>query len=466
MIKAYCTFFLILTGFCSVLAQTSGHTLTLQEAVQTALANYGTIKAKANYVNASKASVKESQRAYLPDLSISAQQDYGTINGQNGPSYGYRGLNVASSGPALSSQNWNAAFGALYLANISWDFFAFGRAKEKIKVAESLVALNTNDLEQERFQQEVKVAGAYLNLLAAQRLTKSQQNNLDRALALREVVVSRAKNGLNPGVDSSLANAEVSNARIALTNSVDLEQQQNNNLAQLMGINVPDNEFVLDTFFVMRIPKGIDDSAQLKDHPLLKFFQSRIAVSDEQAKYYRTFSYPTFSLFSVFQGRGSGFDYNYGATNLDAYSHSYGTGINPTRSNYLIGLGMTWNLTSPLRVHEQVAAQKFNSRGLQDEYALVDQQLRNQLRLADTKIKNAMANYGEAPVQVKAASDAYTQKTVMYKNGLSNIVDVTQALFTLNRAETDRDIIYNNVWQALLLKAAAVGDFGVFTGGF
>ena len=73
-----------------------------------------------------------------------------------------------------------------------------------------------------------------------------------------------------------------------------------------------------------------------------------------------------------------------------------------------------------------------------------------------------MDNYQEAPVQVSAASDAYTQKSVLYKNGLANIVDLTTALFTLNRAETDRDIAYNNVWQALLFKAAASGDFGLF----
>jgi hypothetical protein len=92
----------------------------------------------------------------------------------------------------------------------------------------------------------------------------------------------------------------------------------------------------------------------------------------------------------------------------------------------------------------------------------VSQQIKTQLVLADQKIKYAIDNYHEAPIQVKAASDAYTQKSVQYKNGLANIVDVTQALFALNRAETDRDISNNNVWQALLLKAAAAGDFGLF----
>jgi outer membrane protein TolC len=81
-------------------------------------------------------------------------------------------------------------------------------------------------------------------------------------------------------------------------------------------------------------------------------------------------------------------------------------------------------------------------------------------------MENAMANYREVPTEVKAATDAYQQKTVLYSNGLSNIVDVTQALYALNRAETDRDIIFTNVWQALLLKASASGDFNLFINAF
>ncbi len=461
------SFFFLFVFFCFISAA-NAQVLTLKEAVRTALANYGTLKAKANYANASKAIVKENTREYLPDLSVSAQQDYGTINGQSGPVYGYRGLSVASSGPALPAQNWNAAFGALYIANINWDFFAFGRAKERVKVARSEMILDISDLEQEKFQQQVRVSGAYLNLLAAQRIIISQKNNLERAEALRNVVVARAKNGLNPGVDSSLANAEVSNAKIALTTAIDYAQEQSNILAQLMGITSPKESFTLDSFFVSNIPKGIYDTSKAKqeDHPLLKYYRDRIAVSDERAKYYHTFSYPTFSLFGIFQGRASGFDYSYNAQNLGDYSHGYWDGINPTRSNYLAGIGVTWDLTTPLRVQQQVASQRFISRGLKDEYDLVNQDLTNQLILSDSKIKNAIANYVEAPVQVKAASDAYTQKTVLYKNGLSNIVDVTQALYALNRAETDRDIAYNNVWQALLLKAAATGDWNIFINEF
>jgi outer membrane protein TolC len=454
-------YWLILLGliFANTQVTRAQQILTLKDAIRTAINNYGTIKAKSNYADASKASVIQAKRDYLPNLNLSAQQDYGTVNGQNGPLYGFGGLGVASSGLPLPDQNWNAAFGALYLTNINWDFFAFGRAREKIRTAQAVATRDNKDWQQEIFQQEVKVAAAYLNLLAAQKLTQSYQKNLNRADTFRRVVVTRVKNGLNAGVDSAQANAEVSNAKIALTRALDFEQSAANQLAQLMA--VPVQEFALDTVFISRLPSMLGDSTALNDHPLLQWYKSRIEVSDEQAKYYRTFNYPAFSLVGVLQTRGSGFDATY-AQDQHAYTQNYWDGVKPTRTNYLIGIGVTWNIAQPFRISQQVKSQKLVSKGLQAEYELANQQLQAQYQLSETRIRNALSNYYEVPAQVKAASDAYTQKSVLYRNGLTNLVDVTQALYALVRAETDRDIAYNNVWQALLLKASATGDFNLF----
>ncbi|RKR81483.1 outer membrane protein TolC [Mucilaginibacter gracilis] len=466
MVKHRIIFFSFVLMLCALAAKSQQKTLTLKDAIQTALANYGTIKAKANYIKASAANVTENKREQLPDFNISAQQDFGTVNSNFGPSYGYRGFSVSSSGPSLPSQNWNAAFGALYLANINWDFFSFGKARQKVKVAQSILNRDQADLSQEQFQHQVRVSTAYLNLLAAQQLTRAQQKNLDRASEILKVVVVRAKNGLNAGVDSSLAGAEVSSAKIALTNAHDFEQTQASQLAQLLGVT--QQNFTLDSLFVTAIPKVINPqpAIKLEQHPILQFYQNRIDYSDALAKYYKTFNYPTFSLFGIMQGKGSGFGSAYGANNLNDYTANYGTGVNPTRGNYLLGVGLIWNLTSPLRVKHQVEAQRYNSLGLKDEYNLVDQNLQNQSLQAETRIDNALKNYHEAPVGYKAASDAFLQKSVLYKNGLTTIVDVTQALYALNRAETDRYIAYNNVWQALLYKAASNGDFGIFINEF
>jgi outer membrane protein TolC len=455
--KFFPAVFLLLT----FAVRANSQVLTLKEAVNSAIANYGTVKAKTNYLKASQANVKEASSEYLPNLNLAAQQAYGTANGQFGPVIALGG-GVASSGPPFLSQNWNAAFGGLYLANISWDFFTFGRVKENINVAQAEVVRDANDLDQEKFQLEVRVSGAYLSLLAAQRIKLSEQKNLERADTLRWVVLNRTKNGLNPGVDSSQANAEVSNARIALTNAINYEAEQASELAQLLSI--PYQVFLLDTVFISRIPASLYNPVTTNgdQHPILKYYQSRIDVSIQQEKYFDRFKYPVFSLMGVVQGRGTGFDANYSQINPDAFSHSYSDGVKISNGNYLFGVGVTWNLTNPIRVHQKVVEQEWTSKGLQNEYDLVSQQIKTQLALADQKIKYAVDNYNEAPIQVKAASDAYTQKSVLYKNGLANIVDVTQALYALNRAETDRDISNNNVWQALLLKAAATGDFGLF----
>lgn len=436
--------------------------LSIEEALQTAVSNYGSIKAKARYADASKASVEQARRDQLPNFNLSGQLDYGTVNGQNGPLYGFGGLGAASSGLPLPHTNWNAAFGAMYLTNVNWDFFAFGRAKEKINVAAATAFRDGKDVQQEVFQHQVKVAAAYLNLLTAQRLTESYRKNLVRAETIRNVVATRAKNELIAGVDSSQANAEVSNVKIALIKAVDFQQEQANLLARLMGVTP--QEFVSDTVFVAKLPASLPEegTASLSQHPTLAFYKSRIALSEGQIKYFRTLYMPTFTFVGILQTRGSGFSSNY-AQDQTAFTQNFFKGIKPSRSNYLLGVGMTWNLTQRSRISQQIKSQLHLSQGLQEEYNLINQQLEAQSLLSDTKLKNALAVYREVPIQVKAAEEAYRQKTVLYHNGLTNLVDVTQALYALIRAETDRDIAYANVWQALLLKAAAEGDLNLFT---
>ncbi|MCD9575075.1 TolC family protein [Flavobacterium soyae] len=440
-------------------------TLSLKEAVKTGLENYGSIRAKNNYTNASKETLKQSRRDYLPNLNLSAQQDYGTVNGQNGPLYGFGGLGVASSGLPLPEQNWNSAFGALYLVNMNWDFFTFGKTQEKINLSKIDVQAKEKDLQQEKFQQEIKISAAYLNLLASQRLLISQQKNLDRAEVFKKTAVARVKNGLLAGVDSTLATAEVSKAKIALNLAKNFVKEQNNKLVDLMGVAPQD--FVTDTLFVTQIPKELIKGNTAADslHPLLQFYKTKIDYSNQQVKLYKRFYYPTMSAFGVLQTRASGFENSY-ATDQHAFSRNYWDGVNPDRTNYLVGVGITWNLTTPFRSSKQVSAQKFVSQALQEEYNQADRELKSQLTFAEDKIKITLDNYAEAPIQVDAAKRAYIQKSTLYKNGLTDLTDLTQTIYTLNRAEIDRDIVNNNVWQSFLLKVAATGNFDLFINEF
>lgn len=436
-------------------------TLSLDSALSISLDNYGSIKAKKNYLKASEAAVENSKRDYLPDFKISAQQSYGTINAQNGPMYGFGSLGVASTSMPLPEQNWNAAFGSLYLANVNWEFFTFGQIKNNIQLARSDVYRKQTALEQEQFQHQIRVTATYLNLLAVQRMVYVQKRNIERAEVFLTTAESLANNGLKPGVDASLARAEVSNAKIALLKIQDKELELSKELSVLLSIEY--TKFELDKYYSQVLPDRIILDSEINgSHPLLAHRQSMIDYSDKQIKLLRSQNLPKFTLFGVMQGRGSGFEHNYVQDN-SAFSRKYSDGVGIDRSNYLIGIGVTWNFTSIFRNQSKIKSQRFNTLALQDEYKLLYQELKAQTNLAEEKMLNALTHKKESPIQVKAAEEAYNQHMALYKNGLNTIADLTQSFYALNRAETDNEIAAINVWQALLLQASSSGRFEIFT---
>ena len=448
-------------------AQAPGNPLTLNDAINTAMANYSLLKAKQHYANASAESVKTAQKDALPDLTIEAENAYGSLNGLNGLSSGQTGVTTLTSGPVTAAQNWHAAFGALYVTNIDWNIYSFGMQRAHVEAARGQNREDLADLKQEQFQQQVRVAGAYLDLLSAERLRRAMEDNLARAAQLRDIILRRTENGLNPGVDSSIADAEVSKARLSLIDAENYEQSKSSQLCTQMG--VAPQVFTLDTSFSTRLPGKIADTgtvagagnSTLSGHPVLQFMDSRIRTSNLLADYIHKTSLPRFTLFGVGQERGSGFGGDYASNQAD-YSTAYFPGVNPIRANYLVGIGLIWNLTDFVRVKSRVASQRWQSAALVDEYNLEQSKLVNQWSLADQQITNALLKYRETPVQLKAATDAYSQKQALYENGLATIVDVAQTLYILNRAEIDQNVACDAVWQALLLKAAAAGDMNLF----
>ncbi|HXB45560.1 MAG TPA: TolC family protein [Puia sp.] len=435
--------------------------LNLSDAIRTGLNNYQNIQAKRNYVSASAALVQNAKNQYLPDVTASIQHAYGTVNGQFGAlsSFG-GGAGVSSSGPIYSSQSWNAAFGSIYFVNTNWEFISFGRLQSKIDLASKQLFLDSANLTQEKFVQSVKIAGAYLNLLIAQRFEQNAQSNVDRASFVQQTVIARTRSGLNPGVDSSIANSDLSSAKLSLIQAINTEQQERSQLCQL--INITPDILVLDTSYFSNSPGNYNTSFPVANNPQVQFFKSRIDQSSSTEKFLQKSINPGLNLFGTFQGKGSGFDYNY-TPGLDGnYSKNYFDGISPSRYNYVFGFGIAWNVISPAKIRQQVKAQQFVTAAYRNEYDLIATQLKDQLLLSDQQIENSIKSIREVPLEFKAASDAYLQKTVLYKNGLSNIVDVQQALYNLSRAETDVSVAYINVWQALLLKAAASGDFDLF----
>jgi outer membrane protein TolC len=450
---------IILFCYLPVAAQTTDKLLTLPDALKIASANY-LIKSKINYTKSSSESIQAAKKDALPDFILAAQDAYGTLNGVTGLGSGLPGITIIST-TASTSQNMNASFGALYNVNMNMNVYSFGLQRAHVAAARGQYEQDRADLQQTRFDVQTTVIGSYLNLLTAQRLRIVMEDNLERISLLRDIILARTKNGLNPGVDSSIANAELSTARISLTDAVNYEESQASQLSIEMGVR--QQYYTLDTSFITNLPKSIptQNHINLQQHPVLRFLDSRVNNSDLMAVYIHKTSLPKFSFFAIGQERGTGFGSSF-TSNPNDYSSDFFKGADPVRANYLLGIGLTWNITDLTRVKSKVSSQRYISAAYRDEYNRAETQYSDQLKFADQQINNALTKYEEVPIQLKSATDAYNQKKALYENGLTNIVDVTQTLFFLNKAESDSNIACSAVWQALLYKAVSAGDISMF----
>ena len=244
--------------------------LLLSAAIQNGLNSYQTIRAKQNYYNSSKELVLNTKNEYLPNVTVGIQDAYGTVNGQYGPLSIGSVAGVSSSGPSFANQSWNAAFGAQYVVNTNWEVFTFGRLKSRIAAFQARANTDSADVVQEQFIQGVRIADAYLNLLITQRLIANAQANLARVQYIQQVVLAKARNGLIAGVDSSIVNAQISSARIAILDAEAREQEQRNLLTRVLNTVQPqyDLQYNLDTtYFFKQIPSTFSDTYDVAQNP-------------------------------------------------------------------------------------------------------------------------------------------------------------------------------------------------------
>ena len=86
------------------------------------------------------------------------------------------------------------------------------------------------------------------------------------------------------------------------------------------------------------------------------------------------------------------------------------------------------------------------------------QALKTQDARARTLIDSAGRIAENTPIQLTAAQDTLTRAQARYDSGLTNIIEVAEALRLLAQAEIDDAVARLAVWRALLAAAKLQGD--------
>jgi outer membrane protein TolC len=435
---------------------------SLPQALEVARTNYPTLRARQAGIAAATADVRTVRSNYLPQLTAQAQALDATSNQARGTVLGGIGPNVSGVRSYTSNQASWTSQGMLY---IDWPAVTFGRYRADVQRAEANVSQAQADYDQELFTHQVQVADAYLLALAAQKAVALQSANLQRTQQVRRVILAATRAGIQAGIDSSTANAENARAQLQLLVSRQQAEQQRVRLAGLL--NMPAQRLVLadSSLFFTRLPAlpAALDSSTLTHHPTLLAYQRRVAASDAVARSLSFNNRPTLSVVGATWGRGSGAAATAnvdGSYNIDP---SLGAGLPFKVYNYAVGAALTWRVTELVHSKRAATAQLARSEQARAEYSQQQLLLRTEQQNARSQLDLARQSALAAPAQLDAAQRAYTQAKARYNAGLDNLVVLTQATLVLNRAETDQAIATNNVWRALLLRAATTGSLTELT---
>jgi outer membrane protein TolC len=377
-----------------------------------------------------QAQAAETRSAWLPNLKLSYQADVGASNNTTGPYFGF-GMVPSSSGGVRNASVTTAVGDNLGIAALDWEIYNFGKYGAQNRVANSDIAVEQNQFAQSKYQLQAYTIGSYLELLRLQDFLNIQTRNIQRNEQIRRSIQSLAKSGVRAGVDTSIAEAELSKARL---NYIELQNQLRQLQLRISAISgLPYQTIVPDSTVegsLINQPSAWLFNTDTANHPLTNFYKSVYQNNLERESLVKNLYNPKISFEAAVWERGSSID---GNGNYGSVSNGYGF----DRGNYLVGLSISYNLFDlrrrQLKLRTQKASTGYALNKLQEEQQL----LASSSDQADVEMQTALDRLREIPKQLKAANDGYRQKLSLYKSGLTDIIELNAALNILYRAETD-----------------------------
>jgi len=427
--------------------------LTLDQAMEFALANYPGVRASIQRALASKEGVSLSRTAFLPRTDLLWQSNRATRNNIFGLVLP-QSVVPPISGPVLSGTSnrgvWGSAAGIL----LSWEPFDFGYRGANVDVAKATESRANAELALTKLDVAGTVGDAFLRLAAAQQQVKAAEADVDRRQVLATSVHALVKEELRPGADASRVDAELAAAKIQLIRSQQVERESEATFAELLGIS--GSKVAINVAALLAAPAtSYTSQSALADHPAAQVASSTLFETKAREKVLGKSYYPRFNLQGSFSGRGSG-------ANADGTFGTGTDGLDLMRHNWAVGLTATFSVLDFPSLHFKKRIEQSNERAQRAEYDKTIQSLTAQTERAKAAYDSAVLISQNTPVELEAARLGEQQATARYQAALAPVVEVAEAQRLLLQAETEDNLARLTVWRSMLGEALAEGDLQPF----
>jgi outer membrane protein len=426
--------------------------LTLESAVQQAVARYPAVQVSLEQVSAAAAAVDLARTRYLPRADFIAQLNRATHNNVFGMLLTQPVISPIS-GPVLGTNSLESVWGSAVGVQVSWEPFDFGRRKAEVAEAEAGRERASAQVPLTRLQVASGAADAYLTALAAEQTVLAARGAVDRARVLQDIVSALTSNELRPGADLSRAQAESALATNQLIRAEQSAALARASLGQFLGVDLTHTELLSEP--LLRLPVEQMASFDPVQHPMAVAQRAAVDEARARERSLELAYLPRFSLQGTSYARGTGIQ-------PDGSTGGAAAGLGPNIQNWGVGFSVYFPALDFASTKARRQIEFFSERRESARYDQVVRDLNSQMEKARIALSGARRIAQNTPSELEAARTGAQQASARYKSGLGSIAEVAEAQRILTQAEADDAIARLGVWRALLGVAVAAGDLMPF----
>jgi outer membrane protein len=399
--------------------------LTLQEAVDTALAQQPTLRVGQATVEAAQQRVHQQIAGYLPR----GGYIYNYTRKEQAVSAAVGGVQAGQQQVTTTSQLFNFNSTNFSMSQLLFDF---GRTLASIRAAIASVAASSADLDTTRQTVILNTKQAYYSVLASQRLLQVADETVRQNQKHLEEAQARFTVGLAPRFDVTQAQVQLSNAvlnQVTARNNVALARET---LRTAMGITGPFLFTLVDTLERGTLTVNDEDlvARAYAHRPELHSIQAQQRAAAEQVSALQKQYLPSVTGTAQYNWSGR---------------------VYPLQQGWFWGVTLTFPLFDDILTYSQVGEAQANLRGLRAQEDDLRQQIALEVRQSFLTLRQAEESIRVSEQTLVQARENLDLAEGRYAAGVGNIIELTDAQVSLTSAEA-------NTIQALATYKTAVAQ--------
>lgn len=425
---------------------------TLQQLWPEVAKNYPGIFVKDAAIKATIYNEKAVKSDALPQAKLQAQNSYGTFEGRGGAFFPQPGFFNVSGNNTLSRET-SSTSNVFASGTVEWEIFAFGKQHKRNSAASAQTKKANIDKESYILQLKKELSLRFINLLYNDAQLNWSNKNTERLNDIRIVTQGLARAGLKPAADSLLALSSYIQAKAEIDKWQGNKKAAFARLAELYGskeIAYSDSatRFIDGGSEFLGNPSSINNN-----HPFLESLTIEVEINKLKGEAIQRAGLPSLKLLGGYSYRGTGIY-------ADGYvSDKWGDAFSNTAENYLVGVGVVWNLTGLFtnKLKKQSYYQQAEETNFRhSQYEL---QMEAELEANISQIEEKSKLLQKTAQAVAHSQDAYNMYLARYKSGLITLSELLQIQLLLEQAESKHIEGAHDYWMQLANLAELTTDF-------